>query len=155
MAVEKEKLKNIDMKRDKKPVTKDTTVEEPKITQGVINRALDLGYNPSREKMREFTIIDRMQGRLFPLIDMIQQGREYILKVASYRMDPEAYLMDNANKKPEQPDMMDNYLYRVAQWQKSVQGINLKSLNEIIMTEMEVKAAEEDQFGNTADAWKD
>ena len=41
-----------------------------------------------------------------------------------------------------QPNILDDYLYHVAQWQKSVQGMNLGRITEIALAEKEAEAEE-------------
>lgn len=152
-----EKLKGKDLNRT--PVAKphQEAQKQKSVSEGPVDKLIDLGYNPTRDKIREVTVIDRIQGRLFPLIDLTLMGRTHILQVAEYRMDPEAYgLAHPEEQRPVQPNLLEEYLYRVSQWQKSVQGMNLKSLNDAIITEMETKAVEdEDTYGGNRDAWAD
>lgn len=109
-----------------------------------IEKALDLAFNPTREKIREVTIIDRIQGRVFPLLDMINTGREFILEVALYRQDAGAYKKKFEQPMPVSPNLLDEFIYRTAQWQKSVAGKNLERITDIALAETEVRGAEED-----------
>lgn len=156
MAVAKEKIKDIDMNRERKSQAKEDVSKSVSVSAGAIEKVVDYVANPTRDKIREVTIISRTQGLVFPLLDMLQMGKRYLLQVAEYRIDPEAYGKEHPDAPiPENPDMLDEYEYRVAQWQKSVSGSNFKELIQLALTELEVKAAEDDGFGNTADAWKD
>ena len=129
----------------KKPDDEGTEVEdeEPKVSSP-IDKVIDLAFNPSRDKIREVTIIDRIQGRLFPLLDMINTGREFILEVALYRQDKEAYKAKHSRSKPIPPNLLEEFIHRTAQWQKSVAGKNLERATDIALAETEVRGAEDD-----------
>jgi len=118
--------------------------EDVKVSAGVVEKALDLAFNPTREKIREVTIIDRIQGRLFPLLDMINTGRSYIIEVATYRQDKDIYKKKFKQVMPIQPNLLDEFIYRTAQWQKSVAGKNLERITDIALAETEVRGGEED-----------
>lgn len=124
------------------------------VTAGAIDKVIDLAFNPSREKLREVTIIDRMQGRLFPLLDVINAGHQYILEVAAYRENASAYKVAFGKDRPVSPNLLDELLYRTAQWQKSVGAKNLDKLAEIALTEIEAKVAEEEGKFFSGDAWE-
>jgi len=144
-------------KLKRKKVEKDEEeekLEEPAVSSP-IDKVIDLAFNPSREKIREVTIIDRIQGRLFPLLDMINTGRLYILEVALYRQDAEEYKRKFKRAKPIPPNLLDEYIFRTAQWQKSVAGKNLERATDIALAETEVRGGEEDVFAGTKDPFKD
>ena len=129
----------------KKPDDKDVEVEEADVkVSSPIDKVIDLAFNPSRDKIREVTIIDRIQGRLFPLLDMINTGREFILEVALYRQDAKVYKEKFGKAKPISPNLLEEYIHRTAQWQKSVMGKNLERATDIALAETEVRGAEED-----------
>lgn len=130
--------------------------EEDVKVSSPIDKVVDYAFNPSREKIREVTIIDRIQGRLFPLLDMINMGREYILEVALYRQDAEAYVKKYERPKPIPPNLLDEFIYRTAQWQKSVAGKNLERATDIALAETEVRGADEDDpFKGGRDPFED
>ncbi len=126
------------------------------VSAGSVDKVIDLAFNPTREKIREVTIIDRMQGRLFPQLDMINAGRHYLLEIAMHRQDPEAYEKKFKQKRPVSPDLLDELLFRTAQWQKSVLGKNLDRATDIALAETETKT-EEDMGGGggSGDPWKE
>jgi len=134
---------NLKRKKPDDEETDETKTEEPAVSSP-IDKVIDLAFNPSREKIREVTIIDRIQGRLFPLLDMINTGRLYILEVALYRQDAEEYRKKFKKAKPIPPNLLDEYIFRTAQWQKSVAGKNLERATDIALAETEVRGAEED-----------
>lgn len=118
------------------------------VSAGAIDRVIDLAFNPSREKIREVTIIDRMQGRLFPILDTTDALFLDCIKVAVYRQSPENY--GAVFKEPEPTPMVDilgELLYRTAQWQKSVAGKNLERATDIALAETETREPEEEPLG--------
>ncbi|KKM45876.1 hypothetical protein LCGC14_1560230, partial [marine sediment metagenome] len=54
---------------------------------------------------------------------------------------------------PVLPDVLDEYLYRVAQWQKSVNGKNMEKAVDIALAEIETRSDEDSPVGE--DPWKD
>lgn len=130
----------------KAKIEKDEVVEEQaaKVSAGPVEKIVEYVFNPTRDKIREVTIIDRMQGRLFPIIDMINGDRQYLLEIAAYREDKTAFREVYGRDKPLPPNSLDDLLYRTAQWQKSVGGINLNRATEIALTEVEAKAMEDE-----------
>ncbi len=132
-----------------------TSTEPTSVSAGPVDKVIELAFNPSREKIREVTIIDRLQGRLFPLLDMINTGRQYIIEVALYRQDKDAYFKEFKKKKPIPPNLLDEYIFRAAQWQKSVGGKNLERATDIALAETEVKGGEEDIYAPVRDPYED
>jgi len=153
--VDKQKLDRDKLKREK-PVSYGAVEEKDKevpVTAGRIDKALDLAFNPSREKIREVTIVDRIQGKLFPLLDVVNAGFCYILEIAQYRQDAGIYQKIYEKVKPKWPNLLDEYMYRTAQWQKSVSGTNLVKITDIALAEVETRIeAQEDIFGRK-DEW--
>ncbi len=126
------------------------------VAQGPVDKVIDLAFNPTRDKIREVTVIDRMQGRLFPQLDMINRLRHYCIEVAQYRLDAKAYRKMYKRTRPVQPDALDEYLFRIAQWQKSVAGKNLERATDIALAETEARAGEIDSGTASADnIWKE
>lgn len=126
-------------------------VEKPEgVSQGVVDRVIDLAFNPSREKIREVTIIDRVQGRLLPQLDLVADMWNYVKEVALFRKDANLYKEVFKKDHPVPPMLIDEFMYRTAQWQKSVQGKNLERATDIALAETEVRGDED--FDNN-DAW--
>lgn len=139
-----EKLR-LDLKRTPKPEKVEEVEEQgAKVSAGAVEKIVDLVFNPTREKIREVTIIDRLQGRLFPVIDQVNSDRAYILEIAAYRENKTEFFKTYSREKPLPPNSLDDLLYRTAQWQKSVGGINLNRATEIALTEVEAKAMEDE-----------
>ena len=152
---EKIKIGKEKIQRKKPGVEEEVEDTEPEsVSAGAVEKALDLAFNPTREKIREVTIIDRLQGRMFPLLDVINMGQKYILEVAMYRQDKETYLKEFRKKRPTSPNWLDELMYRTAQWQKSVQGTNLTKITDIALAEVETRAGEE-ELPSGADIWDD
>ena len=117
--------------------------EPPAVSNPIGKSVVDLAYNPSRDKLREFTIIDSTQARLLPLLDTVNHMFQYVLEVAQYRYDPEAYrqmFADEGKEYPEQPDCIEHLIHRTAQWQKSRGGKNLEGITQLAITEKENEA---------------
>ncbi|KKN59671.1 hypothetical protein LCGC14_0539980 [marine sediment metagenome] len=152
----KDGLEDNTLRRKKPPVQKETSPASPSVSAGPVDKVIELAFNPSREKIREVTIIDRMQGRLFPQLDMINKGRMYCMEVATYRQDPEAYQEQFKRPRPVFPDLLDELMFRTAQWQKSVAGKNLERATDIALAETETRAGDDgDMSSGDRDAWKE
>lgn len=124
-------------------------VEEKKeieVTAGAIERIIDLAFNPSREKIREVTSVDRMQARLLPQLDVVDLMWQYVIEVAAYRQDADYFLKTYKRKRPSLPSLIEEFIYRTAQWQKSVQGMNLKSAVDLALAETESRAEKEEDI---------
>ena len=151
MAKEKEGILRLDPARLKrsKPTGEGTAEKEkvpPSVTAGAIEKIVDIALNPSRDKAREFTVIDRMQGRLLPQLDLIDLAWQYAIEIAAYRQDATEYGEVYRKKKPIPPNLIDEFTYRTAQWQKSIGGQNLKSAIDLALAETESRAGEEGDF---------
>jgi len=123
---------------------------EPRVTAGSIDKVIDLAFNPTRDKIREVTIIDRMQGRLLPQLDMLSSLMDYVMEVAEYRESPEAYMVKYERAVPISPELVKEYMYRLAQWQKSVSGRNLERATDIALAETESQK-EREESGRTGE----
>lgn len=150
----KPKMSNIKLTRDNPPPAKDEVSVPLPVSAGPVEKVIDYSFNPSRDKIREVTVIDRMQGRLFPQLDMINLMTRYCLEVAFYRQDPVAYAEVFGRDMPIQPDPMDEFLFRTAQWQKSVAGKNLDQALNIALAEVESRATEGEGMGSV-EPWDD
>ena len=139
LAVPAESLKR------KNPPKKDAEEEHKPlpVSAGPLEKAGDYAFNPSRDKIREVTIVDRMQGKLFPQLDMVNLLRHFCLEVAEYRQNPENYSATYGKEFPVQPDALDEFIFRTAQWQKSVGGKNLESIVSIALAEKENQGDDE------------
>jgi len=116
------------------------------VSAGPIERVIELAFNPSRDKIREVTIIDRMQGRLFPIMDTVDALFADCIKIAAFRQSPEVYVeVFKEDSPPPLFDIMGELLYRTAQWQKSVAGKNLERATDIALAEMEAREPGEDE----------
>lgn len=150
-------VKALDLKR-KRPLVEEfeyVPPEPPAVSQGPVDKVIELAFNPSRDKIREVTIIDRIQGRLFPQLDMINGMFQYCLEVASFRQDHELYRKLYKRERPISPNPLEEFLYRTAQWQKSVAGKNLERATDIALAETETKSEDNEGLSSGADAWKE
>lgn len=140
----------------KKEAVAETTEEKDKPVSSPVGMAIDLAFNPTRDKIREVTVIDRMQGRLFPQLDMINYMRGYVLEIAYYREDAENYKRLYNREMPKPPEPLDEFMFRTAQWQKSVEGTNLNKITDIALAETEVSADKDEPTSiRVDDAFKD
>ena len=145
------------LKRDKpdEPLVP-KSLEPPSVSAGPIERVIELTFNPSRDKIREMTVVDRMQGRFFPQLDMINAGRGYILEIAAYRQNPKLYQQVFSRERPVSPNLLDEFIYRTAQWQKSINARNLEKAVEIALAEVETRGESDEGEGlGSADAWRE
>ncbi len=138
------KIDPLKLRRTPRPEDENYDNSEPlSVSAGPIDRVIELAFNPTREKIREVTIIDRLQGRLFPIMDAMNTLYRNCIEVATYRQSLDLYKELYHKSKPAQMDIMDEMMFRIAQWQKSVAGKNLERATDIALAETEVKAGEE------------
>jgi len=151
----REKFKGVDTTRATDKEEKKSEEQAPaSVSAGIVERALDLAFNPTREKMPEVTVINPMQGRLFPMLNLVGLGLRGCLEKAQFRENKEVYEQIYEKPKPVLPDYIDEYLYRTAQWQKSIEGRNLTKITDIALAEVETKAGEE-EFPSGGDAYEE
>jgi len=149
----KPSIAEVNLKRAKVAKEVASKQEPTPVSAGPVEKVIELAFNASRDKLREVTIIDRMQGRLLPQLDLMNMMWSYVFEVSEFRYDQGQYQADYDKPRPEPPNLVDEYIYRVAQWQKSVAGRNLDKAIDIALAEMETRAGDEGVGG--ADAWED
>lgn len=132
-----------------KPESKPTPV-----SAGVVESIVDYVLNASRDKIREVTSVDRIQARLLPQLDILDIVWQHIIEIALFRQDAVVYKLEFERERPIPPNLIEEYTYRTAQWQKSVGGANWKSAIDLALAETESKLADEDILGRE-DAWKE
>ncbi len=130
------------IRRDKPEEPRRKEPEKVLVNQGEIGKLIDLTFNSSREKMPEFTQIDRFQGRLLPMLGVIDTTWEHFIEIATYRQDADTYKNLYFKEKPVPPNLMQEYMYRLAQWQKSIGGKNLQSAVDLALAETEARSGE-------------
>lgn len=155
MADKKTEKPELKLTREKKPTTPKVKKEkeEMSVSAGKIDKFLELVFNPSDEKIREVTVIDRRQGRLLPQLDILNTTWGYIIEVAAYRKDSVAYADVYERPYPIEPNLGKEFVKRTAQWQKSINGLNLTKAVDIALAEMETRVEEEDGEIGKGDAW--
>lgn len=116
-------------------------------------KAIDLAFNPSDEALPSFTIIDKFQGRLFPLIDLIDVIWNDVLEVAHYRQSKDEYKRLFGRPRPKQSDWLRSLLLSTARWQKSIGGTNLTKITEIALAETDTRAEDDGEGLGNLDAW--
>lgn len=139
---EKVKIDPASIKRNR-PAPEPEPALPPSVSAGNVDKVIDLAFNPSRDKIREVTVVDRIQGRLFPQLDMINAGRSYVMEIALYRQSTEEYEMKYKKAKPEAPNLLEEFIYRTAQWQKSIAGKNLERAIDIALAETETRGIDD------------
>ena len=144
----------LQLKRNRPPVEAKSEPRPVPVSAGAIDRVVDLAFNPSRDKIREVTSVDRVQGRLLPQLDIVDVMWQHIIEIALFRQDAGEYEQEFKRGRPIPPNLINEFTYRTAQWQKSVGGANLKSAVDIALAEVETRIEEEGGLGG-ADAWKD
>ena len=141
--------------RRKKPDTQEDEEKEKvtSVSAGPVEKAMELAFNPSDEMLPSVTVIDKFQGRLFPLIDLINIMWDDVLQVAHYRQDKDEYRRLFKRSKPVSANWLWELLHSTAKWQKSIGGTNLTKITDIALAETESRAGDEgDGMGGT-DAW--
>jgi len=140
----REKIDISKLKRTSPPPVEPKKEDIPPPVSSPAGKALDLGYNPTRDKEREVTVVDRYQVRLLPLIDVTNTGLQYVLEIAYYRQDADVYEELYGRVMPVPPNLMEEYIHRMVQWNKSRDGAAFNKLNELIQIEMETKAMDDE-----------
>jgi hypothetical protein len=126
--------------------------EYNEISQGsVTGQIASMALNPRKDKLKEFTYINRYQATLFPLLDTIICGRKYVLEVAEFLINPDEYKKKAKRNKrpiiPVMPDLASELLYSTAQWQKSLSGKNLEHAADFIIAEIEKEKSDSGMDG--------
>lgn len=137
----------LNLKRNKPAVEVKRKPEPPPVTAGSISDVMGFAFNPSREKIREVTVVDRVQGRLLPQLDIIDMMWQYIIEIATFRQDSNNYVAVYEKERPVEPNLISEFTYRTAQWQKSIGGTNLKSAVDITLADIENQSGEEEALG--------
>jgi len=143
--IDKEKLK----RKPKVGEEQDNPEKEPEpVSAGPIDKVIELAFNPSKDKIREVTIIDRMQGKLLPQLDLVALQWDAVIEIAVYRRNSLEYKKVFERERPVHPDLLGEFMYRTAQWQKSVEGKNLERLTDLALAETEARAGEDEGFSS-------
>lgn len=137
-------------KRSSKQKQDDEEKQPPPVSKGTAGKVLDIIYNATPEKEREVTVIDRIQGRLLPQLDLVNAIWEYVIALAEYRegsrgkyqiVDGELVIPEA--KTPEKVNLITDYIHRLAQWQKSVGGASQKGALDLALAEIESQREDE------------
>ena len=127
----------------------------PSVSAGPVDRVIELAFNPTREKIPEVTIIDRLQGRLLPQLTLIARQWQLTIEIAAYRQDSNKYFNVYNREKPLNYNPIEEYMYSLAQWQKSIGGKNLERATDIALAETERQGDDDGGDGGGSDAWKE
>lgn len=149
MTIERQPKIQIDrekIRRNRPENEKEKKKPEPlATTAGTIDKVVDYAFNPSREKIREMTSVSPAQAKLLPQMDIVDMMWDFVIEVSLYRQSSELYqkvFEEEGKARPIPPRIIDDFVYRTAQWQKSVHGMNLKSAIDLALAETETKAGE-------------
>ena len=134
------------LRRSKPQEDEEEGKKQIEVTAGAIDKVVDYAFNPSREKIREMTDINPMQARLLPQLDINDTMWQYAIEVSVYRLDASVYQTVFKKKKPIPPPIIEEFIYRTAQWQKSIHGTNLKAAIDLALAEKEAQAKEEEEI---------
>lgn len=130
-------------RRAKETKDEEEEEEEPSpVSQGNIDKVVDYIFNPTHEKIREVTVVDRIQGRLLPQLDVIDVMWQHAIEISAFRQDAPDYEKIFKRKRPVYPNLIEIFTYRTAQWQKSIGGVNMKSGVDLALAEMETRGDE-------------
>lgn len=145
--------KPLDIKRTRAVVETNKSDGPTSVSAGPVDKVIELAFNPTREKIREVTIIDRNQGRLLPQLDLVDMMWQNCIEIAAFREDSKQYAVTYQKPAPVPPNLIDEFTYRTAQWQKSIAGKNLERATDIALAEMEAKAGDEEDLTGNPDAY--
>jgi hypothetical protein len=152
---DKIELPKIDINKLNLKRPKDTEQEERRpdpnkpVSAGFINgegstaKLVEYTFNASDDKLREVTIISREQGKLLPQLDIVNSMLHYVIEIAQFRQSPVIYDKLYGRKRPVCPDIFSDFIHRTAQWQKSVNGVNLHEAVNIALAEVESRQPED------------
>jgi len=134
----------------------DSVIPKPvPVSAGPIAQVTELAFNPSPEKIAEMTVVSRIQARLLPQLEVLNRMWQYLIEIASFRQDRDEYAKVYGRTRPIPPNLIAIYTYSLAQWQKSQDGVNLKSAVDLALAEIETKGGEGGEGFGGADAFKD
>ena len=142
-----------------KPNLKRKAKEEPEELDGkvaditsVLGKVVDYLYDADDERFREVTIIDRLQARLLPQLDIQDDSWQYVMEIAAYRKDSVAYETVYGRPQPIHPNLIGIFKKRTAQWAKSRDGKGIERAVDIALAETETRDREEEGYDDK-DAW--
>ena len=142
----KKTLKRAD--RDARELIKPKKAEEDRnLAAGDIKSLLAAVYNPPRESIRGFTIVDRIQGRLLPQLDVLSLMWDYVEDIAAYRFDWRKYEENHPDSLiPKVPNLIEEFTYKTALWQRSVGGKAMERGIDLSLAEIESGGNEEQDY---------
>jgi hypothetical protein len=147
LVIDKSKLKRT------KKIDKAPQETEVRVDQGYVKEAMSLAFNPTPEKIREVTIIDKRQAKLFPMLDVISSLMTGCIEIAAYRQNKDKYFELFQKEKPDElKSHLNELLYRTAQWQKSEKGANLTKITDIALAQVETRAGDDEGYAGQ-DPW--
>jgi len=146
------KIDRARLQREKSKVEKEDP-PEVKVSAGAIDKIVDLVGNPTRDAERGVTSITAMQAKLLPQLDIFDLMWQHYIELATYRQDVEEYEDIYKKEAPIFPNLIDEFTHRTAQWQKSIGGMNLKSMMDLALAETEARTGGDDDFSTNIDPY--
>jgi len=117
------------------------------LAAGEIKSLLAAVYNPTRESIRGFTIVDRIQGRLLPQLDVLALMWDYVEEIAMYRYDWKKYEDAHPDEPvPKVPNLIEEFTYKTALWQRSVGGKAMERGIDLSLAEIESGGNEDQDY---------
>lgn len=141
----KKKLEKLALKRNRPDKPEIEDFGPAPVSAGPVDKVVEYMFNPTHEKIREVTVIDRLQGRLFPLMDVSNSLFMNCIEIATYRQSRDLFVEIFKRPEPEALNPLEHLMYRTAQWQKSVNGHNLDKGIDIALAEVETRSGEEEE----------
>lgn len=155
-ALDTTRLKRVRPRTEPDEEDKRRPADEPvAVSAGPVDKVIEFAFNPTRDAIRGVTVIDRMQGRFFPIIDTMNRVFNHCLEIASYRQSRTDYKLWYNKPKPEPLDITDELMFRTAQWQKSVAGKNLERATDIALAETETRSPDDDDYSSAGRGFED
>ena len=145
----------VNAKRPPAALPPDPPPDPESVTAGPVEKLLDMVFNASDDKLKEVTIIDRLQGRLLPQLDLINDMWQNCIEIAAYRQDSIQYKVDYHRTYPIPPNLIQRFLKVTAQWQKSVGGENLKKAMDVVLAEVESNIEDPMSISGVSDPFGD
>jgi len=145
-----ERIKALAEQRRLKKLADDAIASEyarpaPKpITEGPVDKIVEVLVNPSPEKMLEVTDLDRNQVSLIPQVLVTEDLWDYMEQVVMFRSDKTYYEKIYSRKYPETPDTSGRFVQLLARCRRSLNGKTQKALEDLALADLETRHDNED-----------
>ncbi len=134
------------------------------VSLGGVDKVIDLLGNPTRDKLRETTYINRYQASLFPLLDTLNRAWDYVIAQSWYIANKAEYKkrypelaaaakkVRGKSEEPLPPDLADELLVRISQWNRSIAGRTVEKMSDLALAQIESQM-QDDNYADKADSW--